>query len=73
MEGEERGRARAEEDRNEPGIGRALLVVVAMIGITAVLCVLIYGMMVAIRPIEARQGARSSAVELQVLPGSRHG
>ena len=55
------------DDRNEPretpGMGRALLVVLLMLGITAVLCILVYGVMIAIRPIEARQYRKAADIE----------
>ena len=61
------------DDRNDPreapGIGRALLVVLLMLGITAVLCILVYGVMIAIRPIEARQYRKAADLE-QISPHS---
>ena len=43
-----------EENRPEPGFGLAMLAVVVIILTTAVLAVLIYGLMIAISPLEAR-------------------
>jgi hypothetical protein len=52
-----------EDSSDVPGLGRALLVVLLMIAITAILCVVIYGVMVAIRPIEPR--AQKSVSDVQ--------
>jgi hypothetical protein len=38
-----------EHSSDEPGIGRALLVVLLMIAITATVCLAIYGVMIPIR------------------------
>jgi len=53
-----------EHGPHEPGIGRALLAVVLMIAITAVVCVAIYGVMIAIRPIEPRDYKKVSVLSL---------
>ena len=45
-------------------MGRALLVVVIMVAITALLCLVIYGVMIAIRPIEPREYKKVSDVGL---------
>ena len=45
-------------------MGRALLVVVLMIAITAIVCVVIYGVMIAIRPIEPRDYRKASEIGL---------
>jgi hypothetical protein len=59
-----------ERSADEPGMGRALLVVVLMIAITAIVCVVIYGVMIAIRPIEQREYRKVSSVGLHA-PHSR--
>lgn len=59
MNGEYRARTDADcEERPEaPGVGRALLVVLLMIVITAILCVVIYGVMIAIRAMDTPRSA----------------
>jgi hypothetical protein len=56
-----------DEPREAPGLGRALLAVVLMIAITALVCALIYLVMIAIRPIEPRQYKKPAQADLPVL------
>ena len=56
-----------DEDRVEPGYGLALLTVAVMLIVTAVLCILIYGLMMAISPLEPRK-TRGHTVEVPVAP-----
>jgi hypothetical protein len=53
--------------REPPGMPRALLVVVLMIAITAVLCALIYVVMLAIRPIEPRHYKNAAGAAVPTL------
>ena len=53
-----------EEHRPEPGIGLAMLTVAVMLIVTGILCILIYGLMVAISPLDARQGKRAAEAPL---------
>jgi len=58
----------ADAERGEPpGMGAALLTVLVMILTTAVIAFLIYLVMVAIRPIEARHFKKATEIELPVL------
>ena len=73
MDGEDRAKALELEERSrgEPGLGTAMLAVAVMLFITAVLSLLIYGLMVAIRPIETRESkAAVNAYPLIHAPGS---
>jgi len=65
-----RGNVDREERPGAPGMSRALLMVLLMIVIAAILCVVIYGVMIAIRPIEARQDKKAYEIELET-PRSR--
>lgn len=51
------GHADADNDHRVPGMGAALLIVLAMLVMSAVLFAMIYGLMLAITPIDARQPA----------------
>ena len=55
-----RGNVDREERPGAPGVSRALLVVLLMIVITAILCVVIYGVMIAIRSMDTPR-ARSTS------------
>lgn len=44
-----------EHNRPEPGIGLALITILVMLGVTAILSLLIYLLMVAISPLEPRK------------------
>lgn len=70
MNGEDEAKALAAEERSrgEPGLGAAMLAVVAMLFITAVLSLLIYGLMAAIRPIETRQPKPAEVGQTQPSP-----
>ena len=57
-----------EEHRPEPGYGLALLTVAVMLIVTAILCILIYGLMVAISPLEARKPRAATPAEVPVAP-----
>jgi hypothetical protein len=57
-----------DEERVEPGYGLALLAVVVMLIVTAVLCLLIYGLMVAISPLEQRGTTRPTVVQVPAPP-----
>lgn len=57
-----------EGNRAEPGIGLALLAVLVMLIITGILCLLIYGLMVAISPIEPGRNTPRGAIEAPVAP-----
>lgn len=70
MNAEDRAKAIEIEDEARgvpPGMGAALLTVLVMILTTAVLAFLIYLVMVAIRPIEARNFKKATEIELPVL------
>ena len=57
-----------DEERVEPGYGLALLAVIVMLIVTAVLCLLIYGLMVAISPLEQRGTTRPTVVQVPAPP-----
>lgn len=52
-----------EEERREPGMGSALLAILVMLFTTAVISALIYLVMIAIRPIEARNFKKAAEIE----------
>lgn len=54
-------------ERGQPGMGAALLAVLVMILSTAVLAFLVYVVMVAIRPIEARHFKKATEIEQPIL------
>lgn len=51
----------------EPGFGTGLLAVLVIVSVTAIISVIIYALMLAIRPIDARQPKSGSTDYLQVL------
>lgn len=62
----------ADAERGEPpGMGAALLTVLVMILTTAVVAFLIYLVMVAVRPIEARHFKKATEIELPVVHAAR--
>ena len=70
MNGEDEAKALELEERSrgEPGLGTAMLAVLAMLFITAVLSLLIYGLMAAIRPVDTRQPKPAEVGETQPSP-----